>query len=567
MSTPEDTLNSVPAHRRVVDTPDTAPRPRHYTRGLSPLMVRIMAVNTIALIILVGGVLYLNQFRANLIAERTKELTVQAEIIAGALGESAAEGPEATEIDLAPARQIITRLVSPTENRARLFSTDGRMIADSRFLEGAKRVIEEELPSLEARPGLLERVEDGVHALLDSITTKAPAPPAVDRPGMRAEDFLEVMAALEGEGMTQLRTRADGRYVINIAVPVQRFRRILGVLLLTAQTEDIDQIVREEQMLTVRVFGGALALTMLLSFFLGRTLVRPIRVLARSAERVRRAIGREENIPEFAERMDEIGDLSRSLSDMTRALYTQLDKVEQFAADVAHEIKNPLSSMRSALETLSMTDRPDVQQKLFDILRDDVKRIDRLITDISDASRLDAELTRAEMEPVDLAIMLKLLVEAYETTHCPDGLEVVLADYEPGVFMVRGIEARLGQVWRNLIDNAISFSPMGREGGANVTVTLERQDRRVIVMVEDEGPGLPPGAEEKVFSRFYSERPEAEAFGSHSGLGLAISRQVVEAHGGRIRAENRLGDAPPDEGAENAPVLGARFIVELPLKR
>ncbi len=556
-----------PAHRPVISGPKPPPRPRHYTRGLSPLMVRIMVVNTIALVILVGGVLYLNQFRANLIDERTEELTVQAQIIAGALGESAATGPEAIEIDLAPARQIITRLVGPTENRARLFATDGRMIADSRFLEGAKRLIEEELPSLGTRPGFNQRLEDGVHAILDNITDKIDAPPSVDRPGMRGEDFTEVMAALEGEGMTQLRTRADGRYVINIAVPVQRFRRILGVLLLTAQTEDIDEIVREEQMLTVRVFGGALALTMLLSFFLGRTLVRPIRRLARAAERVRRAIGREESIPEFAERMDEIGDLSRSLSDMTQALYTQLDKVEQFAADVAHEIKNPLSSMRSALETLSMTDKPELQEQLFDILRDDVKRIDRLITDISDASRLDAELTRAEMEPVDLAIMLKVLVEGYETNHCPDGVSVVIDDYESGIFVVKGIETRLGQVWRNLIDNAISFSPRDGDVDSTVTVTLERQGRWAIVMIEDEGPGLPAGAEEKVFSRFYSERPDTEAFGSHSGLGLAISRQVIEAHGGQIRAENRRPEKESETEGENVSVLGARFVVELPLKR
>lgn len=549
-----DTDNNLPAevgHRH-----ESQPRPRHYTRGLSPLMLRIMAVNAIALIILVGGVLYLNEFRANLINDRIETLTVQARIIAGALGESAATGPEAVQIDLAPARQILTRLVGPTDNRARLFSTDGGMIADSRFLAGDKRLIEEKLPALDAKPGMSEQIENAVHRLLDSITEEITAPPSVDRPGMRAADFTEVMAALEGETTTQLRLRQDGRHVINIAVPVQRFRRILGVMLLTAQTDDIDAIVRAEQMLTVKVFVGAFILTVLLSFFLGRTLVRPIRVLARAAERVRQTIGREENIPEFADRMDEIGDLSRSLSDMTQALYHQIDRVEQFAADVAHEIKNPLSSMRSALETLSMTDKPEVQEKLFAILRDDVKRIDRLITDISDASRLEAELTRSETEPVDVAVMLKVLVDAYETTHCPDGVEVILGDYEANVFLVAGVEARLGQVWRNLIDNAISFSP---EEGGKVTVSIERRRRWLIVKVEDEGPGLPQGAEEKIFRRFYSERPDREAFGSHSGLGLAISRQVVEALGGEIRAENRLD--------ENDTVLGARFVVELPLMR
>lgn len=552
MSNTEDTRSG---NRETASRTQAATRPRHYTRGISPLMVRIMVVNAIALVILVGGVLYLNQFRSNLIADRIDTLTVQAQIISGALGESAAEGPEATEIDLAPARQIITRLVGPTDNRARLFATDGRMIADSRFLAGDKRLIEEELPALNAKPAFSKQVEDAIHRMLDGITEKASAPASVDRPGMRAEDFVEVMAALEGEAMTQLRMREDDRYVINIAVPVQRFRRILGVLLLTAQTEDIEAIVRAEQMLTVKVFAGALALTMLLSFFLGRTLVRPIRVLARAAERVRQAIGREEHIPEFAERLDEIGDLSRSLSDMTSALYNQIDRVEQFAADVAHEIKNPLSSMRSALETLSMTDKPEVQAKLFDILRDDVKRIDRLITDISDASRVEAELTRGQMAPIDLAVMIGVLVESYGTTQNTGGVDVRFGDYESNVFVVSGIEGRLGQVWRNLIDNAISFSPKA----GKVHVTLERQDRWVIVMVEDEGPGLPEGAEEKIFSRFYSERPDSEDFGKHSGLGLAISRQVVEAHGGMIRAENRAG--------QNGTILGARFVVELPLTK
>ncbi len=516
-------------------------------------MVRIMVVNSMALLILVGGVLYLNQFRQNLLDERIDALLVQGEIIAGALGESAAGGAEATEIDLAPARQIITRLVGPTDNRARVFATDGRLIADSRFLAGDKRLIEEALPALETRPSFVEQLEDGLHRLLDSLSPRPASPPSVDRPGMRGSDFMEVATALEGVPTAQLRMRADNRLVINIAVPIQRFRRVLGVLLLTAQTEDIDRIVRAEQMLTVKVFGAALFATILLSFFLGRTLVRPIRVLARAAERVRGGIGREENIPEFAERMDEIGDLSRSLSDMTRALYNQIDAVEQFAADVAHEIKNPLSSMRSALETLEMTDKPDVQARLFAILRDDVKRIDRLITDISDASRLDAELTRGEMDELDLAIMLNMIVDAYTTANNHRGIEVVLGDYEAGVFVMKGIDMRLGQIWRNLIDNAISFSP---EDGT-VTVSLTRRGSRVIVTVEDEGPGMPEGAEEKIFSRFYSERPDTEAFGSHSGLGLAISRQVVEAHGGSIHAENKI--------ADDGSVSGARFVVELPL--
>ncbi|TNE67172.1 MAG: HAMP domain-containing protein [Alphaproteobacteria bacterium] len=549
-------MKNLAEHRQDEDRlGDTGPAPRHYTRGISPLMVRIMVINAIALLILVGGVLYLNQFRQNLVNARVDALTVQAEIIAGALGEAAAGGPESTEIDLATARQILIRLVSPTDNRARLFANDGRMIADSRFLSGDKRLVEEELPRLDDKPTFSAQVTDALHRFLDSITRDIEVPSSVDRPGMRAEDFLEVGAALEGTLEAQIRQRADGKLVINIAAPVQRFRRVLGVLLLTAQTDDIDAIVRSEQMLTVKVFFGALLATILLSFFLGRTLVRPIRVLARAAERVRRGIGREENIPEFAERLDEIGDLSRSLSDMTRALYRQIDAVEQFAADVAHEIKNPLSSMRSALDTLPLAKKPEQQAKLLAILHEDVKRIDRLITDISDASRLDAELTRGDAEAVDLGYMLSVLVDAYRTTQLPEGVTIAFEEGVSGVYKVRGIEARLGQVWRNFIDNAISFSP---EGGT-IRVQLAVRDGFVIMAVEDDGPGMPDGAEEKVFRRFYSERPVTEAFGGHSGLGLAISKQVIEAHGGWIRAENRRD--------EDGKVLGARFSAGMPLAK
>lgn len=527
--------------------------PRHYTRGVSPLMGRIMFVNAIALVILVGSVLYLNEFKQNLIDARTDALSVQASIIAGALGESAVAGPESTEIDLPQARQIIVRLVGPTDNRARLFSTNGGMIADSLFLAGEKELVEEPLRQLDYQPGFQEQVVNWLHSILDAITKDISAPENIDRPTVRAEELDEVQSALAGALTTQLRQRDDGELVINVAVPVQRFRRVLGAMLLTAQTDDIDAIVRNEQMLTVKVFFGAFALTVLLSFFLGRTLVRPIRVLARAAERVRRGIGREESIPEFAHRRDEIGDLSRSLSDMTGALYNQIDAVEAFAADVAHEIKNPLSSMRSALETIQMTDKPEVRERLLEILEDDVKRIDRLITDISDASRLDAELTRGHAQEIDLGVMLATLVDAYKTTGKCETVSVEFKDDEAGIYLVKGIEARLGQVWRNLIDNAISFSP----DGGTVVVSLSVKNRWVTLTVEDEGPGVPGGLEEKVFKRFYSERPASEQFGSHSGLGLAISRQVIEAHEGTISVEN----IEADDGTAK----GARFIVTLPL--
>ncbi|WP_308910660.1 stimulus-sensing domain-containing protein [Pseudokordiimonas caeni] len=526
-------------------------RPRHYTRGISPLMVRILAVNALAIFTLVGGILYLNQFRTSLIHDRRLALEVQAQIIAAALGESASAGPEATEIDLPPARQILSRLVSPTDVRARLFGVSGSMIADSRLIAGEKRVYAEPLPRLDSEVPLSQRAEALLRKGLEYVAPRPLAPPYIDKPGLRAADLIEVMSALEGEPMSQVRQRDDGGYAINVAMPVQRFRRVLGALLLTAQTDDIERIVQSEQMLIVQISSAAFILTILLSLFLGQALVRPIRVLARAAERVRGAIGREENIPEFADRKDEIGDLSRSLSDMTRALYNQIDAVESFAADVAHELKNPLSSMRSALETMKRTDRPDLHERLLGILAEDVQRLDRLISDISDASRLDAELTRGAMEPVDIGTMLATMIDGYRTTGVARGVKIAFDDPEPGAYVVNGIGGRLGQVWRNIIDNAISFSP---EGGT-VTVTLARGDRRVTTYIMDEGPGLPEGAEEKIFSRFYSERPEGEDFGRHSGLGLAISKQVIEAHRGQITATNRTDRS------------GALFIIDLPASK
>lgn len=519
--------------------------------AFSPLMRRIMAVNVFAVVILVGGVLYLNDYRDRLIQARVDELVIQAEIIAGALGETTA-GPEDTEIDLPTARQIIQRLVTPTRHRARLFAARGALLTDSRFLEGDFSIVEEALTEEAAPPSLMDRMEVWALELLDGFSQPLDAPENLDHLGVRASSFIEVEASLVGEVTHQIRRRSDGLYVINVAAPVQRFRRVLGSLLLTAQTEDIAAIIRAEKLLILKVSAGAILVTALMSFFLGLTLVRPIRVLARAAERVRRGIGREEHLPEFSERRDEIGDLSRSLSEMTRALYNQIDAVERFAADVAHELKNPITSLLSAVETLERSTDPEVQQKLIAILRDDVRRLERLITDVSEASRLDAELTRGDLEPLDLFPMMQSIVDGYHSVGLKRGIELELEASKAG--LVSGIEQRLGQVWRNLIDNALSFSP---EGGT-VKVSLKTGRHTVRLAVEDEGPGLPQNAE-KIFKRFYSERPDGEAFGVHSGLGLAISRQIIDAHGGRIVATDRVDD--------DGQILGARFEVTLPRRK
>jgi len=497
-------------------------------------------------------VLYLAQFEDNLIQKRLETLAVEAQIIAGAIGESATGGPESSEISPVPARSIIARLVGPTDNRGRLFDTSGQLIAASRLPGPDAGVRVQLLPPLNTDPSLRDRISSTVDAFLARITPDAGYALAEERPDMSAWDFAEATTALSGEPAQSIRRHPSGVLILSVAQPVQRFRQVLGVLVLSADTSDIEAIVREEQLLILTVFGVSLGVTLLMTVFLAGTIARPIRRLARAAEKVRNAIGREESFPEFVNRRDEIGDLSRSLSEMTRALYRQIGAIEAFAADVSHELKNPLSSLRSAVDSLRLTDRKDVQEKLLAIIQDDVKRLDRLITDISDASRLDAELLRSKMEAVDLVQLMRTLIEAYETVGGKHNVSLALNAKDGKRFVVPGLESRLSQVICNLIDNAMSFSP---EGGT-VTCSLRQMHRLVMLEVEDQGPGLPEGAEDKIFDRFYSERPSMEAFGTHSGLGLSISRQIVEAHGGRIEADNRL-DA---QGG----VLGARFTVMLP---
>lgn len=531
-----------------------------YTRGLSPLMIRVMLVNLLAVFTLAGGVLYVNQVRDELLDRRIETLSVQAGIIAAALGEASADEEN---IDPAVARPIIARLVGPTQMRALLFNTDGRVVIDSRFLSGDKTVFTDQLPALNTPDTLWTSLQKGVFDALDYFADAKSYPPYQDRQGMTAADLPEVARSLEGYPTQMIRQKASGQPVIHIAIPVQRLRRVLGSIQIIAETGDIEDLVREEQIAIIKVVLISFALTVLVSLFLGMTLAIPIRRLAKAAIRVRRGIGREETLPEFSDRRDEIGDLSRALSDMMRALYNQIDAVERFAADVAHELKNPLTSMRSALETLKRTDRADHKERLLLILEDDVKRLDRLIGDISDASRLDAELTRAKMGPIDLRKLITMQIEGYRTTACKDGPRLLLDASDKDEYQVQGIEARLGQVWRNLIDNAITFTPKDK----SITVRLVRGNRMLTVFVEDEGTGLPTGAEDKIFKRFYSDRPDHDnpddfaGISGHSGLGLAISKQVVEAHGGTINASTIT--EKDDQGEEQA--VGARFEVRLPL--
>jgi two-component system sensor histidine kinase ChvG len=342
--------------------------------------------------------------------------------------------------------------------------------------------------------------------------------------------------------------------VLSVAVPVQRFKTIYGVLMLSTEGGDIDNILREERASLIGIALVALAVMVVSSLYLSGTIAEPVRQLAAAADRVRSMRAGRESIPQFESRGDEIADLALSLSTMTQALYDRIDAIESFAADVAHELKNPLTSLKSAVEMLARAKDDDARQRLTAIVKNDVRRIDRLITDISDASRLDAELSREANEPVDLAHLLETIVEVYRLVELPRDVKITLADM-PTNMIVLGRDERLGQIFRTLIDNAVSFTP----DGGTVSISAAIEGAMVRVTVEDEGPGIPPDNLETVFNRFYTERPAEHGFGKNSGLGLSIARQIAAGIAGRIWAENKTG--------VSGDITGARFIVELPLAR
>ena len=532
------------------------PRPR---RTVIPLTARILALNVLALGILVAGLLYIGQYRDGLIEAKTRSLTTEGAIIAGALGEIAlAEDPAAdsledgVEADRERSRQVVRRLTEPTGTRALLFAEPGGALeADSRLLMEAGRAVQvEPLPPPEALSLPVRITND----LYDWVVGRLPQRPRV--PAWRessepvAADYTETVAALNGETAHALRMTPGGDVILSVALPVQGYRRVIGALMLVSDTTDIEASVRSVRLAILQVFVVVLGITVLLSIYLAGTIARPVRRLAAAAEKVRHGHGRVV-IPDFTRRRDEIGHLSHALRDMTAALYERLDAIEAFAADVVHEIRNPLSSLRSAIETLEKVDDDERRSQLTAIVKDDVARLDRLIGEISRASRLDAELSRAEFAPVDIGALLSAVVMVHDAAGKTDvvGLETEVVDEG---LVVNGIEERLAQVVENLVRNAVSFSPRG----GRVRLVGSRADGAVRVAVEDEGPGVADNALEAIFERFYTERPGNETVGTHSGLGLSIARRIAEAHGGTITAENRRG--------ADGRVLGARFVVWLP---
>ncbi len=566
---------------------------------LTSITRRIIFLNLTALIILLSGILYLNQFRAGLTDARVESLLIQGQIISSAIAASATVETNSLTIDpdklvelqagesifptddslsnldfpidpeqVAP---VLRQLISPTRTRARIYDPNGLIIIDSRHLYSRGQILRYDLPAVAAGDkNLVDRFDDIVNGWL----LRTDLPVYKEYPGGDGTKYPEVVTALTGAPASIVRVDDAGRLVVSVAVPVQRFRAILGVLLLSTKGDDIDKIVRAERLAIVRVTAVAAIVTMLLSIFLASTIAQPLRRLSAAAERVRLKGNSRQEIPDFSDRQDEIGHLSIALRDMMSSLYSRIEAIESFAADVSHELKNPLTSLRSAVETLPLVKTDLQRQRLMDVIQHDVIRLDRLITDISNASRLDAELAREDANEFDLEELLldikrqrlgrdkaddgvKIFFNILKTTGIiGKGLSGRLLTIPPVVnlkpFVISGIESRFGQVINNLLDNACSFVP---KPGGKISVTLERRDRWVFLTVEDNGPGIQAEQIDRIFERFYTDRPDQEEFGQNSGLGLSISKQIIEAHGGTIRVTN----------VENGTgITGARFIVKLP---
>jgi two-component system sensor histidine kinase ChvG len=577
---------------------------------------RIIVINIIGVVVLVSGIFYLNQNRSKLVKMSVDNLTSQAQIIASAIAQLSKTNAEASSEAAQPADEnkivvpsglsntelsfridpevvspMLRDLVGPTKTRARVFDTEGTLISDSRKLN---RGYASRLDGAPPESG--GNLFVSIWAYLRSAFW-TPALPLYKDMGVDGKAYDEVRVALAGSVAPIIRVTETGGAIISIAAPIRREDAVLGALLMTAQDTDIDEMIAKDRLQIVEVAALVAIVTAVLSLLLVGGIAEPMRRLAVAAERVRKNVKNREQLPDFSDRSDEIGNLSRAFRDMTNALYTRLDAIESFAADVSHELKNPLTSLRNAASLLPSIKADADRKKLVDIINHDVRRLDRLITDISDASRLDAELARETARPVNMANLLSTLCEVMRESRRGIGTDIVLSvegcktagDYAVSRdYIVSGHDSRLSQVIANLLENAISFSP--KNGKIFVNAVRLPKSREIEISVEDEGPGISDENLEKIFERFYTDRPDS--FGQNSGLGLNISQQIVAAHRGAIWAENRLsphcsgsnagtdrGKSVVSQAAEPIPKgevtfacgarerlsWGARFVIRLPV--
>ncbi len=525
-------------------------------RRVSPLTIKILSINVIAIFVVFTAVLHLDRYEDSLIQTELEGLERQATLFANALSEVAVARNPGTQnyLSITAVQNVIDRSALDSPARSRVFGTGGELLADSYRLPGR-------VPSVTTKP--LASVSPNIffQKFLDKFfqdffysTTQQHVPNYQQHTIQLAQAFPEVISALRGSSIKTVKATTTGRKLLTVAMPIRKkYKPVLGVLLLSSDDKNINVAFNSYQKELIIAVAIAILITSALSLYLSRSITRPIRRLASAAEKIRSDRNGRHEISEVSERNDELGELSKALTQMTDDLWQRLDAIEKFAADVAHEIKNPLTSIRSAVETASKIKDNEKRDKLLALILDDVHRLDRLITDISDSSRLDTELSREKFTAIDIG---KLLLAFYElrTSQKKFGEKNLTLDIMEGnaELLILGHEIRIVQVIDNIVDNAITFSPPH----GNINIVVSADTKSVTITIDDQGPGIPKGKLDAIFDRFYSERPPTEKFGLHSGLGLSICKQITEAHNGEITAENRLD--------HQSITKGARFIITLP---
>jgi two-component system sensor histidine kinase ChvG len=525
-------------------------------RRLSNLTLRILAINTLAIAILFGGVLYLNRYESSLIQSELEALSQQASLFSHAIGETAAENDRDAGHLLARklVRRIINRSALGLTTRSRVFNIQGELLADSLTLSGRVDAVETKPLAPPSSDLIFQSIAEELYEHIFSMLPSRQKRPIYRETTLQlASEFPEVLQAIQGIAIKTVRATESGGLILTVAVPIQKYKQVVGALLLSIAGKKIETSVKAVRLEIIAILIIVSSVTLLLSLYLAGTITRPIQRLAAAAELIKNGLDRKNLIPDLSDRNDEIGDLARAMRQMTDDLWDRMDAIERFAADVSHEIKNPLTSIKSAVETASKIYEESKRDKLFSLILDDVTRLDRLVSDISAASRLDSELSRETYEIIDaeqlLTTFYKILLSTKKFTS--DNLLLKIKN-DNNSCTIFGHEDRLVQVIRNLIDNAETFS----SADGQITIHCEANQSHVIINIDDMGVGVPDSKLETIFDRFYSERPTNEKFGTHSGLGLSICKQIVDAHEGKIWAENLYN--------LNGKKSGAKFCIALP---
>ena len=517
---------------------------------ISPLLLRLLTLNILALFFLLGGLFSIDRYQQTLQENEFKKLEDEGKILSQAIGRTIlpTEDFKSQVIITREAQETISYLLSKSRVRIRLFSYQGDLLADSQRSVGFQtRVKSIELESLKKKNFIrifFEKIYNYV-SLLVAKTSKLPI--YSENTLQQAEDYEEVLNALYGEQNRFLRQLENGKKMFSVSMPVQSYKKVTGAILLTFDSTNIENKLKDFRFEVFKIFLLALFLTICVSIYLSTNIVKPIRKLANATRNINPSDGRKVSVPQFLGRKDEISELSASIKEMLNSIWNRMDAIENFAADVAHEIKNPLTSIKSAVEVLSNTKNKKQLNKLLGIINQDIQRLDRLVTDISNASRLDAELSREKMQKINIQKLLEETVNFYNR----DKDKILFNFVEKSNYFIYGNKERLSQVFNNLIDNALSFNKKNKK----IDIFLKSNKNNVFIEIKDYGPGISTSNFNKIFERFYTERPSEEKFGQHSGLGLSIVKQILDIHKGLIKVENK--------NEKNTKITGAKFTVIL----